>query len=138
MTHVDEPQGTLPLVTKRELILIDERTIANQRSALSAFNLMPNSHGLSADTICYEIGMDKAQWSKVGSGSAHFPMNKLNALMDTTGSIAFLQYLLYSRGYESVPRRRKSQVELENDQLRKELEEERMKNKWAMGMLKNV
>ncbi len=113
-------QETLDLSHKRELVVLDQGVIANQPSTLAAFNLMPNAHGLTDQTICAELPMDKSQWSKVRSGSFHFEMNLYSRLMDICGSEAFLMRLNWERGYETLPPRRKSQLERENEVLKKE------------------
>lgn len=122
-------QKTLDLSQKRELVVLDQEVIANQPSTLAAFNLMPNAHGLTDQTICAELPMDKSQWSKVRSGSFHFEMNLFSRLMDICGSEAFLQRLNWERGYEILPPKRKSQLEMELEAVTQKLEDEKLKTR---------
>jgi hypothetical protein len=136
LSVIDPHQENIDLAETRTLIHQTEETIRNQPDTLAAFRLMQSTHGLTNDIICAELQMDKAQWSKVCSGSAHFPMKLLLKLMDITGSEAILQYLNYHRGYDVVPNRRKSQLEIELDEKTKQLEDERLKNKVLEGVLR--
>lgn len=107
----DDSQSELPLKVKRPITRVDDETIACQPSELAAFKLTIARSGLTDDQICKELVIDAGQWSRICKGSAHFPMNKTNDFMDVCGSEALLQYLNYSRGYESLPPRRMSQLE---------------------------
>ena len=129
MSVTENNQQSLVLAKKREIIVLDEQVIANQPSTLAAFNLMPSAHGITNQTICHELPMDKAQWSKICSGSAHFEMNKISRLMDICGSEAFLHRLNWERGYESLPPKRKSQLERELEVANRTIAEQDLKLK---------
>lgn len=79
--------------------------------------------GLTSQQVSDALGIDPAQWSKILSGNAHFPLNKLCKLFDVCRSEAFLQYLLYARGYEPKLVKRKSRLERELEEQKAQYEE---------------
>lgn len=103
--------------------------VERQQTALSALNTMVATSGLSAKQICAHLDMDPGQWSRILAGQAHFPLNKLCDLFDVCGSELLLQWLLYSRGYEAKPIKRKSRLELELDAALKRAEQAELENK---------
>lgn len=97
---------------------MDNDTLEKQPDALAAFRSMVQMTGLSDKQVSTELGIEPAQWSRILHGNAHFPMNSFCKLFDVCKSEAFLQYLLYARGYEPKLVKRKSRLE-------KELEDEK-------------
>lgn len=83
---------------------------------------MLKSSGLQDKTVAIETGIDPAVLSKVQTGQARLAEDKMDALMDATGSEAWLQYWMLKRGYD--PRhmmRIESDLERENRVLRERL-----------------
>ena len=120
-------QNEMPLRVKREVILLDEPSIARIQSEHAAFRLTVSQSGLQDSQVASGLEIDTGQFSRIMNATAHFPF-RLGELYDICGSEAHLQYLNYSRGYEAIPRRRKSELETLLDETRAELENERMKN----------
>jgi hypothetical protein len=79
--------------------------------------------GLQDKTVAIETGIDPAVLSKAQTGQARLSENHMDALMDATGSEAWLHYWMLKRGYD--PRklqRMESDLERENRLLREKLE----------------
>jgi len=56
---------------------------------------------MSAVDLCITaagLSIDKAQWSRIRAGQAHFPHDKLIALMDAMGNDIPLAWLAFQRG----------------------------------------
>lgn len=90
----------------------------------ASLKLCKEISGVNDQQVCQELGIDPAQWSRIWSGQAHFPPEKIPAYMDLCGNIVPLRWLAWKYGYELKPLQ--SQVERENDQLRAELEQKRI------------
>jgi hypothetical protein len=69
--------------------------------------------------ICLELKIDAGQWSRIKSGQAHFPDEKLTMLMDVCGNEVPLRWLALNRGYGLV--RLKSALEAELESARQEI-----------------
>ena len=77
---------------------------------------------LADETIAARLHIDKGHFSRIMRGSAHFPIRKLPALMELTGSLAPLQWLAERMGYLLTPKpaqTRIAELEAEIAQLRK-------------------
>jgi hypothetical protein len=115
---------TLDLRIKRPLKSHSEaewETWTSEHKVIS--NMMKNS-GLEDKSIAIEAGIDPTILSKAKGGTARLNEAQMDALMDVTGSEAWLQYWMIKRGYD--PRRMhriESELERENRQLREKLAE---------------
>lgn len=86
-------------------------------------DMLKNS-GLQDKAVAIEIDIDNATLSKACSGQARLSEKHMDALMDATGSEAWLHYWLLRRGYD--PRqlhKLESDLERENRELRAQLAE---------------
>jgi len=92
---------------------VDARLIEQQTSLLAAIKLCISLGGFDADKEVYKtLGIDAGHWSRIHRGEAHFPVDKLNSLMDLCLNEAPLLWLTHSRGYDLASLRRKeSEVE---------------------------
>lgn len=121
--HAIPFQGTtlnneLELVVKRPLRAVPESDWG-WKSEASAIGAMIARSGLQEKTIAIECGIDASTLAKVKQGSARPSEEHLNAMMDATGSEAWLFYWLIKRGYDPrTIRRFESDVERENRELR--------------------
>jgi hypothetical protein len=90
---------------------------------LGAIKLCISAGGFDADKQVYvEIGIDAGHWTRVMHGEAHFPVNKLPALMELCGNDAPLLWLVNDRGYDLHSLRKKeTETEKENRELREEV-----------------
>jgi hypothetical protein len=77
---------------------VSTAVIYRQPDALSALRLSVQVSGLDEKQIYMPLGVDKAQWSRIMSGQAHFPTNKYELFMDLVGNEILLVWLAYRRG----------------------------------------
>lgn len=120
-TVLDDPQRPLRLVRSDQRI--DLRLVTAQPSMLAAIKLCISAAGFDAGKEVYsELGIDAGHWARILRGEAHFPVNKLHALMDLCGNEAPLQWLVHDRGYDvSSLRFRENELEKSNRELREEV-----------------
>ena len=91
--------------------------------------LCVTASGLARKQIFDELDIDKATWSRIESGDAHFPTNKLASLMTICGNEAPLIWLAERRGWDwstirahaSDQERRITELERENLDLQRAL-----------------
>lgn len=91
-------QFDIPL--RRPMQDIDLSVVISQKTYLDSINLCVSLSGFKDDYVSRCLEIDAAQWSKIKKGSAHFPPNKINELMDICGNEAPLMWMNYSRGYD--------------------------------------
>lgn len=120
-TKVDDPQRALRLVRTDQRL--DHRVVIAQPSMLAAIKLCISAAGFDAGKEVYaELEIDAGHWSRILRGEAHFPVNKLHALMDLCGNEAPLQWLVHDRGYDIDSLRvRENELEQRNRELREEV-----------------
>lgn len=112
----------LNLRVKRDLREIPE-TEWNWKSEAAAVCSAIASSGLQEKSVALEIDLDPSTLAKVKQGTARPSEEQLDALMDCTGSEAWLFYWLLKRGYDPRSLRRiETDVERENRELRAQLE----------------
>jgi len=111
MTDVADPQ--LPLSLARPSAAVDPLLIQAQPTLLAAIKLCISMGGFEADKEVYKaLDIDAGHWSRICRAEAHFPVDKLVALMDLCGNEAPLMWLLSARGYDlSALRKRESETE---------------------------
>lgn len=74
--------------------------VTAQKTLISAVALCVQVSGLDDKEIYLTLGIDAGHWSRIMKGDAHFPLNKLNDLMNLCGNEAPLLWLAHSRNYE--------------------------------------
>jgi hypothetical protein len=121
----------IPLRLVRTTQAVDPSLVIAQPTLLAAIKLCISLGGFEADKQVYgALDIDASHWTRIHRGEAHFPVDKLPALMDLCGNEAPLIWLTHSRGYD--PRSlRKLETETERA-LRianEALEAERTKNR---------
>lgn len=97
-----ENQHQLPLSRRSNRVEVSPDMLGAQKSMLAAINLCVSLSGLDDKEISLALEIQPAQWSRILSGEAHMPPNKLGALMDLCGNEAPLLWLANSRGYGLV------------------------------------
>jgi plasmid maintenance system antidote protein VapI len=130
-TNSHEPSRTLPLFDCRSQVQkqieaqppVVLATLAVKPTMTHAIRHCFENPGLDASQAASLMGIQEAQFSRIMSGTAHFPTNRYGELMDVMGNEAPLMWLANSRGYEL--RRIQTDVEQENERLRAELAQER-------------
>lgn len=97
---VADPQISLHLVRERQDI--DPALVIAQPTLLGAIKLCISIAGFDADKQVYkDLEIDAGHWSRITRGEAHFPVDKLTALMDLCGNEAPLIWLTNARGYDA-------------------------------------
>ncbi len=116
-------QQTQLLLSNRVSKDISDEVILKCPDFLEALRLCKSISGLTDLQLAQELEIEQAHWSRIWSGQAHFPPKKIPKFMDLCGNEVPLRWMSLTRGYEL--RRMKSQVEIENETLRSQLEQER-------------
>lgn len=129
MKTLADPQ--LPLRLVRTVQAVDPALVIAQPSMLAAIKLCISLGGFEADKQVYaELEIDPGHWSRIHRGEAHFPVDKLPALMDLCGNEAPLIWLTHSRGYDTASlRKRETETERALRQAHEALDAERTKNR---------
>ena len=89
----------LELIVKRPLQAVPESDWKWRSEAVAIASMIARS-GLQEKTIAIECGIDASTLAKVKQGTARPSEEHLNAMMDATGSEAWLYYWLIKRGYD--------------------------------------
>jgi len=82
------------------------------------------------------LGIDAGHWTRISKGEAHFPQEKLNALMDFCGNEVPLIWLADRRGYELKPLM--TSLEKENAELRAKIAEQESLHAHTIQVLKEI
>lgn len=97
-------QGELPFgARQREAAPVSAALIVRQPTMLSALQLSQTVSGLDDKQIYSPLGVDHAQWSRIKTGGANFPVNQLCEFMRLTGNHIPLVWLAHQMGYELRP-----------------------------------
>jgi hypothetical protein len=120
LTRKSDPQSETNNLAQFALRLKDRTSRLNvgidaviaQPTLNAALVFCVQASGLDRKHIYGALGIDAATWSRIESGQANFPLNKLKTVMDICGNEAPLMWLLDACGYdwESV---REKQTEME-------------------------
>jgi hypothetical protein len=97
---------------EREPVNVDLAAVTRQSSLNAALVYCVGASGLDRKQVYTALGIDAATWSRIESAQAHFPLNKIEGLMDICGNEAPLMWLLNARGYDWASVREK-QTEME-------------------------
>lgn len=106
----------------------------------SALRLCIARSGLERKEVAFYLGLQESHLSRMltdnPEDNRHFPPDKITELMNITQNNIPLRWLALSRGYGLY--RLKSEVELENEQLKEELARQQGKLETIQEFLKNV
>jgi len=98
---VNHSQLRLPMLSEAGTpALADDSILRHCDSMLDAIHLCIHLSHLPHEAICKRLGIDKGHWSRLLQGQAHFPPNKMQALMELAGNYAPLQWLAAACGFE--------------------------------------
>lgn len=102
-----------------------------QPTLLAAVKLAISVAGFESDKEVYgALGIDAGHWSRIHRGEAHFPIDKLSALMDLCGNEAPLLWLTHNRGYDIASlRKRETEMERRCRELQEQLDAERHRSR---------
>lgn len=97
--------------------------VARKQSLGSAIELCAELAGFALDKeLQQELGVDKAQFSRWLSDQEGVKWSKLTQLMDKCGNDAPILWMLHMRGYDIASiRRKETEIEKENRELREDL-----------------
>ena len=126
-------QTELPLARKPQQLTIPEELVNNQPSLSAAIALCIQASGLEEKEVYIPLEIDAGHWTRIMKGDAHFPVNKLNQLMDMCGNEAPLIWLAHSRGKGVVLL--KSEAERRAEQAEQRAQEAEKKLEWAMEVI---
>lgn len=132
LNSVDHPE--LPLARKADLVEVPLDLVVKQHSLSAAIALCVQVSGLEEKEVYLPLGIDAGHWTRIMKGDAHFPVNKLNDLMDLCGNEAPLMWMANSRGYGLVIL--KTEAERRAEAAERALEEERSKVRLLTDLLK--
>ena len=120
----------IPLRLARAPQAVDPALVILQPTMLAAIKLCISLGGFEADKQIYgALDIDASHWTRIHRGEAHFPVDKLPALMDLCGNEAPLIWLTYRRGYDPASlRKRETETERALREAREELDRERLKS----------
>lgn len=96
-----------------------------QPSLSKAIALCVQLSGLEEKEVYGCLEIDAGHWTRIMKGDGHFPVNKLNSLMEMCGNQSPLIWLAHSNGLGLVIL--KSEAERQLDEAIKALEAERLK-----------
>ncbi len=126
--------GELMLVNAKQDL--SDEIIARISDFKAALKICKEISGLTDQQICAELKIEPAQWSRIWSGQAHFPSEKIPCLMDLCGNWVPLRWLAMHYGQELRPT--KTTLERENDKLRAELEKQHIEMEAIKKFFKEV
>lgn len=98
---------------------VSDDVIAKCASMKDALKLSKEVSGLQDKVFCQELDIDAGQWSRIWSGGANFPENKLPHFMKLAGNLIPLRWFAnqFNMGLHVL----KTELERENEELRKAL-----------------
>lgn len=87
-----------------EMTAVDVTLVRRQPTFTGALMLCQTLSGLEDKELCGKRGIvsEAATWSRIKTGSNHFPQDRLMDFMDACGNEAPLIWLADRRGYELV------------------------------------
>ena len=115
---------------------ISDEMIRKCFSFKEALKLSKTFSGLDDKQFCHRLDIDPGQWSRIWSGQAHFPEEKLMQFIELSGNIIPLRWLALIFGFELKPL--KSELELELERERNEKEELQKKLSYFEELIKKV
>jgi hypothetical protein len=130
--------AVLDLRVKRQKIEVPEADWG-WKSEAAVFTYMVDRSGLKDKTVAIEIGVDSATLTRVKQGVARPSDDQIHALMDCTGSEAWLIYHNLRRGYDPrTLRRLETDVERENRELKERLAQLEHEREVEMRVLREL
>lgn len=131
LRSVDQPE--LALARKPDSVEVPMSLVVKQPSFAGAIALCVQLSGLEEKEVYLSLEIDAGHWTRIMKGDAHFPVNKLNTLMDLCGNEAPLMWLSNSRGYALVLL--KSEAERRAEQAERRADEAEKKLEWALEVM---
>lgn len=123
----------LPLVRKPAQASLPTELVVKQPTLSAAIALCVQVSGLEEKEVYLSLDIDAGHWTRIMKGDAHFPVNKLNLLMDLCGNEAPVIWLAHSRGYGLVML--KSEAERRAEVAESRAAEAEKKLQWALELM---
>jgi hypothetical protein len=108
------------VLLRRHQIRVPLDVIMAQPTLKDAIRLSKSVSGLDDKQICGILEIDPAQWSRIFTGQANFPENKLIQFMETCGNIIPVIWLSCNLGYDLQPAETELEAELRQERAEKE------------------
>lgn len=110
-----------------EFITENKKMIETFPSVVESIRYSIRKRNLTEKQVLMELNIDKGHWSRIMSGEAHFPLEKIFDLFSITGNVIPLQYIAMRAGYEikplqSVLEQELSEVKNKNEKLEGQLD----------------
>jgi hypothetical protein len=81
-------------------VQVDPELLVGCNTFLDAIHRCIHLSHLPNYVIAQKLGIDKSHWTRMMQAQAHFPTNKMQALMELCGNYAPLQWLAMNCGFE--------------------------------------
>lgn len=125
LNKIEQPQ--LPLCRRAEKTTVPVELVLKQSTMAGAIALCVQLSGLEEKEIYMVLGIDAGHWTRIMKGDAHFPVNKLNDLMDLCGNEAPIFWMAHSRGYGLVLLKSEAERRAEQAEARAKEAEDKLK-----------
>lgn len=119
LSQPQPPQAMRLVGETRRPDYVEMKLLGQCETLLQAIHLCVHLSRLPHYVVAEKLGVDRGHWTRMMQGQAHFPTNKIAALMQLCGNYAPLQWLAKATGQEIAV----DQRELRRQQLRQELAE---------------
>jgi len=99
---------------------IEDHLLRGCDTLLDAIHLCIHLSKFQHYFIAQKLGIDKGHWTRMMQSQAHFPTNKMKALMELCGNYAPMQWLAQHTGFElfeDAKAKRKEELRRELEQL---------------------
>lgn len=130
-------QGTLRLTTKHEDVSDD--AVRRCKDLRSAIRMCIETSGLQTKEVAFDLNINKDHLSRMVNNSddpRHFPPERLDDLMNVCRNEIPLRWQAMNRGYGLY--RLKTELELENEKLRRDNEEKDRKYAMLLEVVREV
>ncbi len=118
---VSSPQREMPMLAQMEAPgRVREDIIAQCDTLLDAIHICIQLSKYTHTTVAKKLGIDPGHWTRMMQGRAHFPTNKIKALMQVCRNMAPLQWLNMQMGqqmYENPEALELAQIERRRAQI---------------------
>lgn len=131
LSSPDHPELTLVRRVEKQEVAIE--LVSRQPSLSAAVALCISLSGLDDKEIYIPLDIDPGHWTRIKKGEAHFPLDKLNLLMELCGNQAPLLWLAHSNGYGLVLL--KSELERRLDEMQIALQKAREREELMRDLL---
>jgi hypothetical protein len=123
----------LALVRRVDPVAVPIELVLKQSTLAGAIALCVQLSGLEEKEVYLSLDIDAGHWTRIMKGEAHFPVNKLVAMMDLCGNEAPLIWLANARGYGLVVLKTEADRRAEHAEARAQEAEKKLA--WALEVI---